>query len=418
VTNDIEDRLRQLLRDRADTITVAPDYRTVPVRPDRHVRKWGAVGTRDPKRSWQWSTAILAAAVAVLVAIVVVRPHGTSPNPVGTRQPCQPGHSPGFAAALRAGRLTGANEVLAGAPDGTELVATENGNATASVHLVAPDGTTRLLWRQRSDQVGRAFANPSGAIGSSVVSFGIAPVDPATGAVAASTRRLYVATRHGGAAIALPPPDRGFAVPTTDSLTAPVAGDDSVTVLERSMSRPARQRLITYQGGPGLWRRVSARRVSAHVIQLLSAGGNLITISRSARGAAHLSFAEPQYQPTDLEPAARDGVAFFSDGTTLSWFTQQGGQAVVWSWRPGEPVPVARGMPAGFTPETIGGSGVVAGRFDRALARIAVLTPGHRVAELPAAVDLLRLDGGFAVLNDKRVALTRVPLGALTDCGH
>jgi hypothetical protein len=136
-----------------------------------------------------------------------------------------------------------------------------------------------------------------------------------------------------------------------------------------------------------------------------------------------VSFADPQDQPADLEPAARNGVAFVSDGTTLSWFTQQSGQAVIWSWRPGEPVPVARGMPAGFTPEAIGSGGAVAGRFDRDLARIAVLTPGHPIAELPPAVDLLRLDGNFAVLNDKSIndksiGLTRVPLGLLTDCGH
>jgi hypothetical protein len=408
--DDPEAQLRQILRDRADTITTAPDYRTTPEVPFRD-RSRRAGAPRPSIRSWQLSTALLGAAVVVLVTIIVLPSHRDRHTPVHTSATCAAGRSAAFRAAMSAGRLGAVNQVLAGAPNGAELVAPTNGLSMPDVSLAAPDGDLTQLWQQRPGGLSLAIANPSGAIGSVVVAFALAPIDPSSGSPSTTTRTVLAASRGGGKAEALPAPDPGFVVSATNPLTAPVAGGGTVTVLEQSRSQPSKQRLVMYASRP--WRRVSSETVS-RVVQLVPVGGILLMVRRTPHGV-ELTSPHGNQLPAGLESAARNGRSFSSDGVTLTWFARAGSAAAVWSWRPGDATPVEQPLPVGFVPQLAGG-GVVVGRFDRTVARISVIAPGHPTAELPADISVIRIDEHFAVLDTLDKTIIRVPLSSLTDC--
>lgn len=411
MTHDPEAQLRRILRERAGTITSAPDYRTEPDAAFR-ARGPGRIASRTSVRSWQLSTAVLAAAVVVLVTILVLPSHAGRHSPTRAGAPCNLGRSPAFAAALRAGRLAGVNEVLAGAPSGAVLVAPTNGVSMPEVGLAAPHGTVRQMWRERPGGLSLAVANPSSAVDSAVVSFALAKIDAGSGRLSTTTRTVMAAVRSGAAA-ALPALDPGFAVSSTNPLTAPVVGNGTVTVLEQSTSRSGEQRLVTYASHP--WRRVSDDPMS-RVTQLLTVGGRLVVVRRASHGV-ELTSPRATRLPAEVESAARAGHGFASDGATLTWFTQRGDRATVWFWRPDETAPLARALPAGLVPQSASG-GVVVGRFDRSIARISVVVPGRSarvVAELPADVSVVRVDARTAVLNTG-TAITRVPLRVLTGC--
>ena len=152
---------------------------------------------------------------------------------------------------------------------------------------------------------------------------------------------------------------------------------------------------------------------------LLPVGGNTVTIHPRPDHTVQVQFADPQYRPTTLEPAARSGYAFASDGTTLTWLSAAGGRRYLWHWASGEPSPLRHVLPRGFTAAAAYG-GVAAEKVATPTSRQRVLDVATGVTvRLPQGVSLVRVDADTAVLTMHSTDVTRyirVPLSSLTTC--
>jgi hypothetical protein len=299
---------------------------------------------------------------------------------------------------------------MSAAHDGTMLVASEHDGITRAVEAVSPGGSVSRLWTARPGDRLRAVANPSGAINAAWAIFVLVPVD------GRSAPQVYVADRSTKS-LATVPVDSGYRV-SADPQTAPIEMGDWVALLETSRADPRVQVLAQYWVDSPL-HLIKSRTRTSGVSTLLAVGGNVVSVGKRANGAVFADFDQPQYRPTTLPVAVRDGYAFASDNTTLTWLSTVNGRHNLWQWTPGEPSPTWRALPA-----TV--------RSVRAADRFAVAAPSTaggrqrlldpltgRVIVLPAGVELVQVAGVTAVLAMKTNGITRytrVPVQALDSC--
>jgi hypothetical protein len=264
------------------------------------------------------------------------------------------------------------------------------------------------LWTARTGDRLRVVANPSVAINAAWATFVLVPVS------GRGASQVYIADLYHHT-LETAPVDPGYRV-STDAPTAPIAISDAVDMVETSLSNPRVQRVAQVWADTPL-NVLMVRTRTSRVTALLAVGGNTVAIRRLANGAAAADFDPPQYRPSALSPAVRNGYAFASDDTTMTWLSISAGHHTLWRWAPGDRSPIGRALPDNFTPI-------------RAAGRFAVATPSgdyqqlfgaqaNRVIELPAGVTLLQLDSVNAVLAVQTSDGTRyavVPVQALDTC--
>jgi len=403
MTTDLEDQLARILVDRAETIVEPPNYRLVPA-PDHRPGM-------APARRFGWQLVASAAAVATLVGGVAA----LAGNEDGHRVPpangvtCVLAHSSRFTSALRDGLLPAGSVVLATAPDGVALVGVERGGTTTAVDLVDAAGVPTRLWTAHAGERVRAVANPSGAVNDAYAAFVIAPLGSGTPQLIVDDRSTWtthaVSTRAAGYQL------------STDAGTAPVARDEKIEVLQTSLRDPAQQRIDGYWPGQTVdW--VSDATASG-TTAMLSAGGNLVLVRKSAAGKVALQFDDERYRPSALNPAARDGFSFSSDGTTLTWLTDVDGVPSLWQWAPGDPRPIRRALPGDLVPSAASGRYAVGKRPGEGAGRTIVDTGSGVMSQLPVGVNLVRVDGAVAWLTQQSsdgVRYGHVPVNTLTRC--
>lgn len=408
MTENLEDQLARVLADRAETVHTAPAYRLVPDADAPAARVHADRGTtRRTSWSWQLSAVAFAAVVAVVVAVLVRTAGEHEATPPARRPSCMLVKSHGFATAVRHGLLPPDSVVLAGATDGSELLGTQRGGATTAINLLDSRGRVSEVWRAQPGQRVVAIANPYGAISTSFVAFALKSLSShAVTTVVAAPHRTPVT---------LPGPTRGYGL-SADPLTAPIASNETVSVLATSTTNPSDDRLFFYYSDA--WQRILDGGRFSRVSQLLSAGGNLVLARRGAGGRVDLRFSEQQYRPSGLEPAAYTGFGFSSDGTTLTWLTAQRGWPSVWRWRPGDPTPHRVALPQNLKPTSASDNYVVERSAGPDAAQVVFNATSGVITYLPAGTDLVRVDGPVAVLSQPTATglrYSRVPVRALTD---
>jgi hypothetical protein len=319
---------------------------------------------------------------------------------------CIAGTSSRFVSALHDGALPVGDVVLSAAHDGTLLVAVDRDGVTTAVEALNPDGTRSTLWTARAGDRLRAVANPSGAINYAWATFVLVPVHGAP--------QVRVADRfhHTLAQVSV---DAGFRV-SIDAPTAPLAMNDSVDLLETSLTDPYVQR-IEHVWVDTKVNALTSRVRTSGITALVAVGGLVVSIRKRASGAVVADFDQPQYRPTTMAPAVRNGYAFTSDNTTLTWLSTVLGHHTLWQWTPGEASPTGPALPDTFAPVS------AAGRFAAAAPSSGqqqlVDARANRVIELPTGVSLLQIDGVTAVLAMRTsvgTRYTRIPLQALDTC--
>jgi len=408
VTEQLEDQLTRVLNDRARAIETAPAYRLVPE---------AVVATRRPRtsrpratRRISWPVIASAAAVAALVALVVVLANGWAGSrrsaPTLNGAQCNLAQSAAFSLALRGGRLPVGSRVLSGDSDGTSLVSVEQAGVTTAVELISRSGAVHVLWRASAGDRLRAVANPSGSITPDAAVFVLDPEG-------SGTPRVMFAFSTDATAQQLDPLAAGYRV-STDPLTAPIIMSDGIVeALSTSTALPSQQRIDDDWPPTGNWS-INVQRISG-VARMVPVGGNTELVLERPDGTVDL-VVDPTYTPTTLPPAAHNGFGFVSDVTTMTWFTVRGGQATLWHWAAGDPAPIRKPLPAGLTPVRAAGQYAVVARDG---ARGILDTATGVLVQLPSGVDLMRVDGGFAVLTQETpdgVRYSRVPVALLTTC--
>lgn len=344
------------------------------------------------------------AAVAV-IALVAWTGAGDDHRPEPSVGRCAITGSAPFAAALRAGALPGGTAVLAAAGDGSLLVAVEHGGATSAVEVLSPTGTRTRLWTAGPSERVRVVANPSGAFDGSTAALVLVP----TGGHRAPEVVVVDAAAHFSATLTL---DAGYRV-GIDAASAPVIIHGSVTVLETSVADPARQQLAQHWVDSAM-RSATGRTPTTGVTSLLAVGGNVISVRSTPGGLIDLAFDQPNYRPSSLPPAARDGYAFTSDGTTLEWLSGAGSVHSLWQWAPGDPTPIRHTVPTGFRPaEAVGRLAVTA--TSGSPQRIYDTATGH-VVELPRGMTLRHAAGGSVVLTTAAGGYSRLPTTTMLAC--
>jgi hypothetical protein len=264
------------------------------------------------------------------------------------------------------------------------------------------------LWTARTGERMRAVANPSGAINDTWATFVLVPVDGA-GAPRVRVADLYHHT------LSTVPIDDGYRV-GVDASTAPRAMNDAVEVLEISRADPHLQRLAQVWVDTPL-NVLTSRTRSSRVTALLAVGGNVVAIRTLATGAAVADFDQPQYRPATLPPTVRNGYAFASDNTTLTWLSTNAAHHTLWQWTPGDASPTGRALPDTFVPVRAMGHFAAAAPSSGQQQILDALA--NRVIELPPGVSLLQLDSVTAVLAVRTPAgtrYTRIPVRALDSC--
>ena len=265
------------------------------------------------------------------------------------------------------------------------------------------------MWTAGRNERVRAVADPSGGITDGWAVFVLAPV-VGTGAgrmlgvdlSSASVTELIV--------------DPGYVV-STDPRLAPLVGDDAVNALETARADPREQVAVYW---PATEPRTSDVRVrTANVRRLVPGGRKCRHDPVGPNGTVNLGFDQQQYRPSTLEPAARPGFGFASDGTTLTWVTQVGDRYYRWQWAPGDPAPLRRAVTAPGRPVATAGRFVVMGDVSPHAAQRLFDSSTGKIIELPPRVSLVRADGTIATLADHSsgaVRYVRVPVAALIAC--
>ncbi|HEV7206931.1 MAG TPA: hypothetical protein VGN18_20180 [Jatrophihabitans sp.] len=405
MTSPMERELTRVLKERAASIEVAPEYRLEPLPASKGASDVRArdVRPRPTWAAWVTSTAMLTALVviALLAWTRASNDHRSEPS-VGH---CAITGPTPFAAALRAGALPAGNAVLAAAGDGSLLVATGHDGATSAVDVLSPVGTRTRLWTTRPADRVRVVANPSGAFDGSTAVLVLVP----TGGHGTPEIMVVDSGTHSSASLTV---DAGYRV-GTDTASAPVILRSAVSVLETSLAAPARQQIAQYWADSAV-HTPSGRTRTSGVRSLLAVGGNVISVRPSAGGRTVLDFDQPDYRPTSLPPAAQDGYAFASDGTTLEWLAGAGDLHSLWQWAPGDPDPIRHTVPSGFRPT-------------QAIGRLAATDPAGapqqiydtvtgRTVELPRGLTLHYAVGGAVVLTTAAGGYSRLPTATLLAC--
>jgi hypothetical protein len=404
----MEQELERVLRERAASIDVLPDYRLEPEPSNvqQGVRRGRRSATGRP-----WTLIVSGAAIAALIAAGIVGArigllsdrHRSAPSAT-----CVAATSSRFVAALRDGALPVGDVVLSAAHDGTLLIAVDHGGVTTSVEAMSPSGTRSTMWTARAGDRLRAVANPSGAINDAWATFVLVPVD------GAGAPQVRVADRfhHTLAPVSL---DVGYRV-SNDAATAPLAMSDTVDLLETSLAAPRVQRIEHVWVDTNL-KVLTSRVHTSGVTALVAVGGLVVSIRNRASGAVVADFDQPQYRPPTVPPAVRSGYSFTSDNTTLTWLSTVAGHHTLWEWTPGEAAPTGRPLPDSFAPiQTAGRFAVAAPSGGQ---QQIVDARANRVIELPPGVRLLQVNSVNAVLAMRTSAgtrYTRIPAQALDTC--
>lgn len=401
MTGRVEDDLTRIFNDRAATIEQPPAYQLVPPH----------AGRRRPAtpRRIGWHLVASAAAVAALVAVVtsVVSNRDDHRRPKPADQWCQLSQSSRFSGALRTGLLPAGTTVLSTGPDGTSLAAVERAGVAAKVELIDANGPLATVWTARAGERVRVVANPFAAVASSYAAFVLVPLD-------AGPTRLMIVDRDTNVAEPTPLPAAGFRL-GTDPATAPLAGGFApIEVLTTSVTHPTEQRLDAHWPNMNpIW----AKEADASgVTRLLKVGGNVVFLRSGAGGSVDIRFAEPKYRPTTLPAAVRTGFAFSSDGTTMTWLTDDGGRPLLWHWAVGDPQPIHRPLPGDLTPVSATGRYVVGEPAHPGAGRTLVDTRTGAIAQLPAGLDLITVAGKVALLSQQTgdtVRYARVPTSVM-----
>src|SRR6476646_126682 len=172
----MEQELSRVLRERAASIDVLPDYR---LEPDPAARR-GTRRRRMLAAGRPWTVLVSGAAIVamVVVGIVGVRwgMHGDR-HPTDRAATCSAATSHRFVTALRDGALPVGDVVMSAAHDGTMLVASEHDGITRTVETVSSGGSVSRLWTARPGDRLRAVANPSGAINDGWATFVLERID-------------------------------------------------------------------------------------------------------------------------------------------------------------------------------------------------------------------------------------------------
>ena len=204
--------------------------------------------------------------------------------------------------------------------------------------------------------------------------------------------------------------DPGYVV-GANPLVAPVVERTAITVLEQSRSGSGAQRLALYSADTTRLR-ADASTPTGAVTTLLPVGGNVVALRSGAGGSITADFDQPQYRPSTLEPALRNGFSFSSDGTTMRWLATDGPRYRLWQWAPGDPSPVAH--PLAMTDRPL----LTTGPFAVASHQIADAATG-RVQKLPPGLAVTRIDGTVATVEQRSpdgVTSARIPVHVLTGC--
>jgi len=275
------------------------------------------------------------------------------------------------------------------------------------VELITPTGWTTPIWTAGPGERMRAVASPFAAITEDEVAFVLAPLG-------SGESRFMVAPRTSDVAAPVPGPAPGYRF-AADPMTAPIIDGETIQVLEVSTADPSRQRVDAYWPEASRW---TLTAEGTNVSAVLPVGGNLLML-RQQDGAVDVQFDDATYRPTTLARAVREGFSFASDGTTLTWLTDQGGRPVFWQWAPGDPTPEHRALPGDLTPVSSRGQLVVGEPSGAGGGRPLVDVGTGRAAQLPPDVDLVRVDSGIAVLAQRSaggVTYAKVPTALLTRC--
>lgn len=409
MTIELEQRLTQLFNDRAGTITAAPAYElTESVRRNPRIehldRRAGG-----PRRTIWYLSAAAVAAITVAVTSIVVASRSGQPA-AGNRAGCALARSATFASAVRRGALPPGDQLMALAPDGSQLVNHVQDGTTTSVDVISPRGTTHRLWTAAAGQRVRAIANPFGAVSAAMATFLLQAPGTRTATVMVAPLGGR-ATRLGGA-------DRGYGLVTSADL-APVVIDASVAALEAPSGHPAAQKLLVFMMMNAVqWSRTPGQPYTA-VTQLLPVGGNLVLASSGPHGNVGLKVPDPGLLPVGLGVAARSGYGFATDRSTLTWFTDDPTGTSLWRWAPGAPVPTRHRVPAGIVPELSAGALVAAHRSSAPSDRLVVSVAKRAPVQLPSGMRVVGLTARFAAVSyptPQGLGYSRIAVGAFENC--
>lgn len=395
----VEDELTRILHERSLLIDSAPAYRCEP--DPQPLAGRSRRTTNAPRFRALASAAALTTLVAALAAGVVFGPDDHQAA-MPANSACTTSSS-SLAASLRAGSMPAGDRVISGAADGSALVAVDRDGATAAVDVIDPTGHTSRLWTTTPSERLRAIANPSGALTGDWAAFVLMP---AAGSSAGRAVVVNRSTRH----VADLASDPGYGV-GANPLVAPIVVRSAITVLEHSASDPAAQRLALYWADTARLRADAAAPTTA-VTTLLPVGGNVVALRTGADRSVTADFEQPQYRPSTLEPAVRDGFGFSSDGTTMRWLSASAGRYRLWRWAPGDPSPVARSLAMTDRPR------LTTGPFAVALHQLADSATG-RVQNLPPGLAVTRVDGAVATVDQRSprdATSARIRVSALANC--
>jgi hypothetical protein len=417
VTTDLERDLTRVLGQRAALVDAAPRYQLAlaPETSRPRGQRWRRPRRprRDPESRRMWSGLVTAAVVAAVVALGVTAWIGAGKHPLRDTQSglarCVASGSGRFATALRHGALPTGDVVLSGAADAGQLVAVQRDGVTRAVEVWSAPGRTVRVWTAKPNERLWAIANPFGALSDQWVAFVLAPLGGTGGGHA------LVANTANGQVVTLQP-DPGYRM-SDDPLLAPIVMHDAVSLVESSRSGSSAQ--LSLYWADSTRHTSSVRTGVSRTVALLPVGGNVVTIRTGTNGLVAVDFDQPTYRPSTLEPAARHGYAFASDGTTLTWLSQIGARYYRWQWAPGDPSALRRAITGPGRPVATAGRFAVMGDAASPAAQHLFDSVTGRMIVLPAGTALRRVDGTTATLTDHSTALLRyrrVPTAALTAC--